>query len=278
MPLIQSETHDERSLTPRQQRERDYHRAHALKRLDELSRPVERDVISPGPRKWWNAFWAMYDHILAENVAGKRVLVPGCGFGEDAIRLALLGAQVSAFDLSAESIDIAAARAAAEDVAVDFAVMPSESLTYPDKSFDLVLFVDILHHVDIAATMAEIARVLRPGGAIIGDELYTSSKLQRIRESWLVDKIAYRPMRRWIYGTDAPYITPDEHKIDEKDFAQVRAILETCETDYFGLFEGRLFPDRLSWASRLDRMMMRATRPLGPILGSRIVFAGRTPL
>lgn len=269
----------EQPLTPRQQRERDYHRAHALKRADELVRPVECDVISPGPRKWWNAFWSMYDHVLAAQVSGKRVLVPGCGFGEDAIRLGLLGAKVSAFDLSAESIEIAARRAASSGkVDVEFAVMPAEAMAYPDNSFDMVLFVDILHHVDIERTMREIRRVLKPGGTIIGDELYTSASLQRIRESWFVDKILYRPMQRWIYGSQSPYITPDEHKIDGKDFAHVREVLASCTVDYFGFLEGRLFPNHIAWASRLDRLFMRIARPLGHLLGSRIVFSGRTPL
>ena len=269
---------EEQQLTPRQQRELAYHREHAAKRSDVLDQPVECDVISAGPRKWWNAFWAMYDHVLAENVAGKRVLIPGCGFGEDAIRLSLLGASVSAFDISAESIEIAMQRATkAGQAHIDFAVMPSEALAYSDNSFDLVLFVDILHHVDIARTMQEVARVLKPGGTIIGDELYTSSKIQRIRESWLVENIAYPPMRRWIYGTQTPYITEDEHKIDERDFAHVQRILASCDTDYFGVFEGRLFPGRFGWASRLDRLLMKLVGPIGSLLGSRIVFSGRTP-
>lgn len=269
----------EQQLTPRQQRELEYHRGHAAKRSDVLDLPIECDVISAGPRKWWNAFWAMYDHVLAENVAGKRVLVPGCGFGEDAIRLSLLGAKVSAFDLSAESIEIAVQRAQnAGQAHIDFGVMPSEALSYADNSFDVVLFVDILHHVDIARTMQEIVRVLKSGGTIIGDELYTSSKVQRIRESWLVEKIAYPPMRRWIYGTQTPYITPDEHKIDERDFAHVRKILASCDTGYFGVLEGRLFPGRIAWASKIDRLFMKLAGPAGSLLGSRIVFSGKTPV
>ena len=268
----------EQQLTPRQQRELEYHREHAAKRSDVLDQPVECDVISDGPRKWWNAFWAMYDHVLAENVVGKRVLVPGCGFGEDAIRLSMLGANVSAFDLSTESIDIAVQRATkAGQAHIDFAVMPSEATTYADKSFDLVLFVDILHHVDIVRTMQEIARILKPGGTIIGDELYTSSNLQSVRESRLVEKMLYPPMRRWIYGTKTPYITADEHKINEQDFAHVRQILASCETDYFGIIEGRLFPGRIAWASKIDRLVMKLAGPAGPLLGSRIVFLGRTP-
>lgn len=268
----------EQHLTPRQKRELEYHREHAAKRSDVLDVPVEQDVISVGTRKWWNAFWAMYDLVLAANVAGKHVLVPGCGFGEDAIRLSLLGAKVSAFDLSAESIDIAVERAAkAGQGHIEFGVMPSEAMTYADHSFDLVLFVDILHHVDIARTTPEIARVLKPGGTIIGDELYTSSRIQRIRESRLVEKIFYPPMRRWIYGTQTPYITADEHKIDEHDFAHVRKILASCDTDYFGVLEGRLFPGRIAWASKLDRLLMKLLGPAGALFGSRIVFSGRTP-
>jgi ubiquinone/menaquinone biosynthesis C-methylase UbiE len=265
------------ALTPRQLSELEFHRSHAADRAGLVDEAVARDIITPGKRRPWNAYWSMYDHIIAAGPAGQRVLIPGCGFGDDAIRLAMLGAKVSTFDLSPESVDIARERAKrAGHGDIDFRVMPAESMAdYADASFDMVIFVDILHHVDIAATMAEVMRVIKPGGRIIGDELYTHSMLQQIRESALVRRWLYPAMQRWIYNGDTPYITPDEHKIDEDEFAIVRAAMGAANVRYFGLAEGRIFPSRMTWASRIDRVLMRLAGPLGKMLGSRVVFSGQ---
>lgn len=261
-------------LTDRQQRELDYHRDHAAQRQGVAQEAVPVDCVTSAQRRPWNAFWAMYDRVLAADLAGKRVLVPGCGFGDDAIRIATLGARVSAFDLSPESIEIARTRAADAGLDIDFGVMPAETMAYPDDGFDAVVFVDILHHVDIAATMREIARVAKPGAIVIGDELYTHSAVQRMRESRLIDKIAYRAMRRWIYGKGVPYITEDEHKIDEAEFGIVRAAMATCDTAYYNMLLGRLVPVEMRWAAKLDRTLLRAVGELGARLAGRIVFSG----
>ncbi len=127
-------------LTARQRSELEFHRAHADAHREEEHRPVALDILATGPRRPWNAYWSMYDRILAAEPAGKRVLVPGCGFGEDAIRLALLGAEVSAFDLSPESLEIARSRARHAGVDIAFSAMPAEDMSaYADASFDLVI-------------------------------------------------------------------------------------------------------------------------------------------
>lgn len=262
-------------LTARQQRELDFHREHAATYADAVLRPIADDIIVSTVRRPWNAYWSMYDRLLACDLAGKSVLVLGCGFGDDAIRIAQLGAKVSACDLSPESLEIARKRAERVGVDVAFEAMPAEALTYPENRFDAAVFVDILHHVDIAATMVEVARVLKPGAHVIGDELYTHTGLQRIRESQPVRRLLYPLMRGWIYGGNTPYITEDEHKIDEHEFAQVTARLSALETDWFNIVEGRLYPSRMIWASRIERAVMRPLSPIAPYMAGRVVFSGR---
>ena len=263
-------------LTPRQRSEYEFHRTHAQERRGLLKESVAQDILSTTGRRPWNAYWSMYDRIMDAAPAGKRVLVPGCGFGDDAIRLAMLGARVSAFDLSPESIEIAqqrAARAGFPDI--DFKVMPAEAMSaYAAGTFDMVVFVDILHHVDIPSTIREIVRVMKPGGTIVGDELYTHSSVQKIRESRLVEKVAYPLMQRWIYNGAKPYITPDEHKIDEYELAIVLQAMAAPAIDFFGLAEGRLYPSRMTWASKIDRALIRLSKGTAARLGSRVVFAG----
>ena len=266
----------EQGLTGRQLREIEFHKEYAASKAAERLAPVNFDVIDEARRRPHNAFWSAYDRVLAHDLAGKRALVPGCGFGEDAIRLARLGADVSAFDISPDVIDIARRRCAAFGYqGVSFGVMPCEALAFPDDYFDLVFFIDILHHVDIPKSVAEIGRVLKPGRRMIGAELYTHSFLQkRVRESWFVDKALYRVMKKFIYGGDRPYITEDEHKIDETEFAVVAAACETFEAVWFNAFVGRLVPDRLPLVEEADRTLMRLAGEGGAKIAGRVVFEG----
>lgn len=264
------------ALTERQRREIDYHRDYAAKQATERARPVNFDVIEPGPRRPANAFWSTYDLLLAHDWNAKRALAPGCGFGEDAARLARLGAEVYAFDISPEIVDIARARNAGFGYGVaEYRVAACEALPYPDDFFDLVFVVDILHHVDIPKSAAEFRRVLKPGGRIIGDELYTHSFAQRrIRESPIVDKALYPLMRKFIYGGKEPYITADEHKIDEREFAYVAGACDPFKAQWFNALVGRIAPDRYPALSAFDRAMMRALGPRGRYFAGRVVFEG----
>jgi 2-polyprenyl-3-methyl-5-hydroxy-6-metoxy-1,4-benzoquinol methylase len=264
------------ALTPRQQREIDYHRARAAEAAADRMRPVNFDVIESEKRRPHNAFWSLYDRILAHDLKGKRVLVAGCGFGEDAIRLARLGALVDAFDLSPESIDFARRRCATFGYGgVNFSVAPCETTPYDANSFDAVVLVDILHHVDIAATMAELSRILRPGGRVFGDELYTHSFLQKnIRESFIVRRVLHPAMRRLIYGPGVPYVTEDERKIDENEFRLCENVCGEFDADWFNFAVGRLAPDRWPLVSELDRAAMKLAGRAGRFVAGRVVFEG----
>lgn len=265
------------ALTERQQREVEFHRAYAEKMADERMGPVAFDVVDErSKRRWWNAYWSVYDRLLRHDLKGKRVLAPGCGFGEDAARIARLGAEVEAFDISPEIVAVASARAKKHGYeGVRFSVSPCETLAFPDDHFDIVFFLDILHHVDIPKSIAEARRVLKPGGRIVGDELYTHSALQRnVRENVIVRKLIYPTMKPFIYGKNDPYITEDEHKIDESEFRCVVDACQSIEIDYFNAAAGRLFPDKIALLTQLDRLAMRAAGSAGRILAGRVVFEG----
>ena len=263
------------SLTERQQRELEYHRAHAIENEALLTRPFSWDVVERPAVRWWNAYWQMYVYLTRLGLAGKRVLVVGCGFGDDALRLARLGAEVSAFDLSPESLSIARRLADREHLRVRFDEMPAERLVYPDAHFDVVVARDILHHVDIPPTLAEIARVSRDGAVLVVNEIYSHSITERVRRSSFVERTLYPALRRFVYSRDRPYITEDERKLTEADLALVTARLARIDVEkHFNMVVTRLVPDRFEMLARADRLAMMALRPIGRHLAGRVLVAG----
>ncbi len=104
----------------------------------------------------------------AQPAAAMRVLDLASGTGEPAISLAVrVGAegQVTALDLSAELLGIAAHRARARGLA-NFAIQPADAhaIPFPDNSFDLATSrFGVMFFRDPVLALQELRRVLRPG-------------------------------------------------------------------------------------------------------------------
>ncbi len=100
------------------------------------------------------------------------VLDVGCGDGTLALACAQAGAaRVTGCDPDARMIARASARTIGGDTRIGFAVARSQTLPFPDNSFDIVTCITVLTFVpDAGDAIREMARVLRPGGRlIIGD-------------------------------------------------------------------------------------------------------------
>ncbi|MGY6548717.1 MAG: bifunctional 2-polyprenyl-6-hydroxyphenol methylase/3-demethylubiquinol 3-O-methyltransferase UbiG [Roseinatronobacter sp.] len=104
--------------------------------------------------------------------AGKDVLDLGCAGGFMAEALVARGAQVTGIDPAREAIAAARAHAQAGGLAIRYDVGVGEALPYPEEGFDAVVCVDVLEHVqDLDQVLAEVARVLRPGGLFLFDTI-----------------------------------------------------------------------------------------------------------
>ena len=218
----------------------------------------------------------MFEYLVRCDLKDKQVLVVGCGFGDDTLRIAKLGANVLAFDHSPDSLDIAKALAAREGLKIDLQQMAAEKMLYADNTFDFVVSRDILHHVDIPATMSEIVRVSKPGAVFVVNEIYSHSITDTIRHSTLVEKVIYPKMRRLIYGPGKPYITEDERKLSESDIAEVTKSLQPrLFTKCFNFMVTRVIPDRFEPAAKVDRSLMRALHLVGHLLAGRVLFSAR---
>ena len=124
---------------------------------------------------------------LAPIHTGDAVLEVGCGTGDVALagyRLAGPTGTVVGIDPAPEMIAVARGKAARRDAGVNFQVGVIESLAFPDATFDVVLSSLMMHHLpeDLKRQgLAEIARVLKPGGRVlIVDLKRPTSYLDRI--------------------------------------------------------------------------------------------------
>src|SRR4051812_23951563 len=100
---------------------------------------------------------------------GKRVLEVGFGAGTDFIQWLRAGAISSGIDLTEEALDNLTHRIATYGLPEpeSLRVADAEHLPFPSNSFDLGYSWGVLHHTpDTCAGIAELVRVVRPGGEI----------------------------------------------------------------------------------------------------------------
>jgi 2-polyprenyl-3-methyl-5-hydroxy-6-metoxy-1,4-benzoquinol methylase len=96
---------------------------------------------------------------------GRRILDLGSGMGGTSVALGLAGAAPLAFEYNRAYCDIIRMRAERYDMSIPVVNGAGEQLPFDDASFDLVIAWDVVEHVqDPALLLAELARVLRPGG------------------------------------------------------------------------------------------------------------------
>ena len=105
--------------------------------------------------------------------AGDRVLDIGCGYGRHSFEVIRRGGRVVALDLSdTELKDVLAMFRAFADEAPGgshggVVNATALSLPFPDGTFDHVIASEVLEHIPLDTdAMAEIARVVRPGGSV----------------------------------------------------------------------------------------------------------------
>jgi ubiquinone/menaquinone biosynthesis C-methylase UbiE len=142
-------------------------------------------------------------------VEGGRVLEVGCGQGAG---LSLLhrefgAAHVDGVDLDPRQIGRAQRRLRGKyEGSIDLRVASVEQLPFSDATFDAVFDFGILHHVPAwQSGVAEIGRVLKPGGTFFFEEVTRAA------------------LDRWIYRTFLKH--PKENRFSEAEFL---AALRDC--------------------------------------------------
>jgi demethylmenaquinone methyltransferase/2-methoxy-6-polyprenyl-1,4-benzoquinol methylase len=130
------------------------------------------EVLSFGQNGRWR------DELVARIAPSRpgRILDVATGTAGVAIQLAReTGAQVTGIDISEAMLGRGRerVRTARLDGRISLQVGRAEELPFPSDSFDAVSFTYLLRYVrDPAATVAELARVLRPGGTLAGLDFF----------------------------------------------------------------------------------------------------------
>ena len=169
------------------------------------------------------------------SLAGKRLLDVGCGLGEASVYFALEGASVTAMDLSQGMLDATRRLAKANGVELATHKAAAEQTGLPAAElFDVIYAGNLLHHVDIGATVRMLKPHLAPGGVFV---------------SW--DPVEYNPAIKLYRAIATRVRTPDEHPI-------TRADLRLLERE-FARVEARFF-----WLSTLAIFMLMALRGRSP--------------
>ena len=192
---------------------------------------------------------------------GKRVLEYGCGEGWITRDLARLGGNVCAFDISPQAAENTKRVLAAENLldrcSVD--VMPAERLVYEPESFDIAVGFAIIHHLDLVKALAELHRVLKPGGV-----------------GYFAEPLAMNPLIQLYRRMTPQFRTPDEQPLVLGRLPSLLSSFRSFEHREFYLTAlgavaltyvpggVRLFPLLSAPLHRVDRAVLR----LFPRLGS----------
>ena len=110
---------------------------------------------------------------MARLQPGDAVLDVGCGTGTLALEVARRvgsAGRVAGIDPGTEQIARARSKAARGHLPIEFQIGVIEQLPFPDQTFDVVLSTLMMHHLPHPLKrqgLAEIARVLKPGGRLV---------------------------------------------------------------------------------------------------------------
>jgi SAM-dependent methyltransferase len=194
-----------------------------------------------------------YESVLNRYGHGANVLEFGCGPGFFAPFLAKRGAAVTGIDISETALEQARERAAQEGVTnLTLRVMNAEQLDFPDRTFDLICGVAILHHLDLDKAYGGIARTLKPGGRAV-----------------FLEPLGHNPIIN-LYRRMTPNLrTEDEHPLLMPDLRLANRYFDELGLHYFTLHSLLAVPFRntpifnrlLTMFDATDRIVFGALPP-----------------
>jgi len=194
------------------------------------------------------------------DLQGKRVIEYGCGEGWITRDLATMARTVCTFDISPEAVrqTINALSAAQLLDRCSVEVMPAERLAYPADSFDVAVGFAILHHLDLASALAELHRVLKPGGvAYFAEPLASNPLIQAYRRLTPQFRTADEQP---LLLSNLPGLMSSFRSLEHREF-YLTALAAVGLTYVPG--GARVFPRLSAALHRVDRRLLRMLPALG---------------
>ncbi len=183
---------------------------------------------------------ALYRQYLLAHCGGRLVLEYGCGADGHGTLMTRNGGNVIGIDLSSVAVTLSReeARRKGNDGS-QYCVMNAECLGFADSRFDMVCGMGILHHLDLSRSLAEIARVLKPGGSAI-----------------FIEPLGHNPVINLYRKLTPNFRTPDEHPLLVADFAEIHRHFGQQAITYFHLtsLAATLFPRAPGYESLLRKL------------------------
>jgi demethylmenaquinone methyltransferase / 2-methoxy-6-polyprenyl-1,4-benzoquinol methylase len=161
------------------------------------------EILSLGQNRRWRT--AMVEHITGPALTDSGGLVLDVACGPARVTRALLeatSAHVIGLDLSESMLRTGVNNIAAVGLQdrVGLVLGRGEQLPFPDATFDALTFTYLLRYVaDPAATLAELARVVKPGGAIASLEFAVPTAPWWRAAWWFYTRIVL-PVAGWLTG------------------------------------------------------------------------------
>lgn len=175
---------------------------------------------------------AAYQAVLDTATPGSRALEYGAGTGGEGLGLARRGVEVLGIDLSPVAVAAANRRVADDGVDPDtcrYVEMDAEHLELPAGSIDLVFGSGILHHLDLAASFAEIHRVLAPAGRAV-----------------FFEPMGHNPAINLYRRLTPSMRSPDEHPLLDVDLQAATTWFDSVRADHHVLTSFAAVPFRRS--------------------------------
>ena len=210
-------------------------------RLREMRQEPERFRIRESPHEKKLHHAALLD--LLEPLKDKRILEVGCGRGEFGAFLGTQGAHLIGTDLGPDLAAAAREMARINEIDARYLAADASALPFADARFDVVLAVNVLHHLSeahLARALREAHRVLRPGGSALICEPVENSRLLGLVTA-LVPKPASgrgRPRRPSILERKAWKAfqeTLDDRSLSSRELRRAGALFSQVNVQHFGV-------------------------------------------
>lgn len=227
--------------------------------------------INPGmfrryqtPSELWD--WRQMAALLLGDIAGKDLLDFGCGMGEESVYFAKLGARVTGIDISEVGVASLRRRAAFHRLDITALEMRADPTSFKDASFDRIHGLGILHHVGIEPGLAEVKRLLRPGGIGVFLEPIGNSPTVEAVKTWM--------MKNGRFLADFDHVTDHEHNLTWSEVEHALRRFPTSITYPYHLLYRlkRFFPYRaLGLVRRIDAGLMTMLPGLKHYAGGAVI-------